>query len=180
MTVRLEALCPSSMPLDALLRGERCCDPPHPADRVDTHHLLHRQRINRMRPGAFVVNTGRGSTSRYRRSSPGPGERTARRGGVGCPRGRGGSLLQRPQGSVQSITGSCRGADKSCRMSLITPRTPLTTLITPWATSSRTLWSIVLPFSGKKTGMDRLRVAVNLWGVFRRASGLGQIRTRDR
>jgi D-specific alpha-keto acid dehydrogenase len=28
---------------------------------ADTHHLLDRQRIERMRPGAFIVNTGRGS-----------------------------------------------------------------------------------------------------------------------
>jgi D-specific alpha-keto acid dehydrogenase len=27
----------------------------------ETHHLLHRQRIEQMRPGAFVINTGRGS-----------------------------------------------------------------------------------------------------------------------
>jgi D-specific alpha-keto acid dehydrogenase len=28
---------------------------------TDTHHLLSRRRIDRMRPGAFVINTGRGS-----------------------------------------------------------------------------------------------------------------------
>ena len=28
---------------------------------VDTHHLLDRRRIERMKPGAFIVNTGRGS-----------------------------------------------------------------------------------------------------------------------
>jgi D-specific alpha-keto acid dehydrogenase len=28
---------------------------------ADTHHLLNRQRIDQMRPGAFVINTGRGS-----------------------------------------------------------------------------------------------------------------------
>jgi D-specific alpha-keto acid dehydrogenase len=27
----------------------------------ETHHLLHRQRIGQMKPGAFVINTGRGS-----------------------------------------------------------------------------------------------------------------------
>ena len=27
----------------------------------ETHHLLHRQRISQMKPGAFVINTGRGS-----------------------------------------------------------------------------------------------------------------------
>jgi D-specific alpha-keto acid dehydrogenase len=27
----------------------------------ETHHLLHRQRIRQMKPGAFIVNTGRGS-----------------------------------------------------------------------------------------------------------------------
>ena len=28
---------------------------------AETHHLLDRQRISRMKPGAFVINTGRGS-----------------------------------------------------------------------------------------------------------------------
>jgi len=28
---------------------------------AETHHILNRQRIEHMRPGAFVVNTGRGS-----------------------------------------------------------------------------------------------------------------------
>ena len=49
-----------SMPLDALLR-ESDVVTLHTPLTADTHHLLHRQRINRMRPGAFVVNTGRGS-----------------------------------------------------------------------------------------------------------------------
>jgi D-specific alpha-keto acid dehydrogenase len=33
----------------------------HTSLNADTHHLLNRQRIEGMRPGAFIVNTGRGS-----------------------------------------------------------------------------------------------------------------------
>lgn len=48
------------LPLDELLRQ---CDVVtlHTPLKPDTHHLLNRQRIEQMRHGAFIVNTGRGS-----------------------------------------------------------------------------------------------------------------------
>ena len=46
--------------LDALLRQSDLVTLHTPLTE-ETHHLLHRQRIDQMKPGAFVVNTGRGS-----------------------------------------------------------------------------------------------------------------------
>jgi D-specific alpha-keto acid dehydrogenase len=47
------------VPLDELLRRSDMVTLHTPLN-ADTYHLLNRQRIERMRPGAFVVNTGRG------------------------------------------------------------------------------------------------------------------------
>ncbi|RKT56539.1 D-isomer specific 2-hydroxyacid dehydrogenase family protein [Saccharothrix australiensis] len=47
------------VPLDALLRRSDVVTLHTPLD-ADTHHLLDRGRIERMKPGAVVVNTGRG------------------------------------------------------------------------------------------------------------------------
>lgn len=46
--------------LDALLRRSDIVTLHTPLT-ADTHHLLHRRRIERMKPGAYVVNTGRGA-----------------------------------------------------------------------------------------------------------------------
>jgi D-specific alpha-keto acid dehydrogenase len=46
--------------LDALLTQSDVVTLHTPLTR-ETHHLLHRQRISQMKPGAFVINTGRGS-----------------------------------------------------------------------------------------------------------------------
>lgn len=48
------------VPLDELLRRSDIVTLHAPLT-ADTHHLLDRRRIERMKPGAFVVNTGRGS-----------------------------------------------------------------------------------------------------------------------
>ena len=48
------------MPLDELLRRSDVVTLHTPLT-ADTHHLLDRRRIEQMRPGAFVVNTGRGA-----------------------------------------------------------------------------------------------------------------------
>lgn len=48
------------VPLDELLRDSDIVSLHAPLT-DDTHHLLDRRRIERMKPGAFVVNTGRGS-----------------------------------------------------------------------------------------------------------------------
>ncbi|MFD5899467.1 D-isomer specific 2-hydroxyacid dehydrogenase family protein [Streptomyces sp. NPDC060366] len=47
------------VPLDELLRVSDIVTLHAPLD-ADTHHLLNRQRIERMKHGAFVINTGRG------------------------------------------------------------------------------------------------------------------------
>jgi D-specific alpha-keto acid dehydrogenase len=47
-------------PLDELLRQSDVVTLHAPLN-ADTHHLLNRRRIEQMKPGAFVVNTGRGS-----------------------------------------------------------------------------------------------------------------------
>jgi D-specific alpha-keto acid dehydrogenase len=47
-------------PLDELLRQSDLVTLHAPLN-ADTHHLLNRRRIEQMKPGAFVVNTGRGS-----------------------------------------------------------------------------------------------------------------------
>jgi D-specific alpha-keto acid dehydrogenase len=56
--------CPKSsaayVPLDELLQRSDVVTLHTPLT-ADTHHLLHRQRIDQMRPGAFIVNTGRGA-----------------------------------------------------------------------------------------------------------------------
>jgi D-specific alpha-keto acid dehydrogenase len=46
--------------LDALLAQSDVVTLHTPLTRA-THHLLHRERISQMKPGAFVINTGRGS-----------------------------------------------------------------------------------------------------------------------
>jgi D-specific alpha-keto acid dehydrogenase len=46
--------------LDALLAQSDVVTLHTPLTR-ETHHLLHRQRMSQMKPGAFVINTGRGS-----------------------------------------------------------------------------------------------------------------------
>jgi D-specific alpha-keto acid dehydrogenase len=48
------------VPLDALLRQSDIVTLHTPLT-ADTHHLLNRRRIERMKHGAFVINTGRGS-----------------------------------------------------------------------------------------------------------------------
>lgn len=48
------------VPLDELVRRSDIVTLHTPLT-ADTHHLLDRQRIEQMRPGAFVINTGRGS-----------------------------------------------------------------------------------------------------------------------
>lgn len=48
------------VPLDELLRRSDMVTLHTPLN-ASTHHLLNRQRIERMKPGAFIVNTGRGS-----------------------------------------------------------------------------------------------------------------------
>jgi D-specific alpha-keto acid dehydrogenase len=48
------------VPLDEVLRQSDIVTLHTPLT-ADTHHLLNRQRMERMKPGAFVVNTGRGS-----------------------------------------------------------------------------------------------------------------------
>ncbi|MFI5588455.1 D-isomer specific 2-hydroxyacid dehydrogenase family protein [Amycolatopsis sp. NPDC051758] len=48
------------VPLDELL-GQSDIVTLHTPLTADTHHLLDRRRITRMKPGAFIVNTGRGS-----------------------------------------------------------------------------------------------------------------------
>ncbi|MGV9879589.1 D-isomer specific 2-hydroxyacid dehydrogenase family protein [Streptomyces sp. NPDC003006] len=48
------------MPLDELLRSSDVVTLHAPLN-AETHHLLDRERIQRMKPGAFVVNTGRGA-----------------------------------------------------------------------------------------------------------------------
>jgi len=48
------------VPLDELLRQSDIVTLHTPLN-ADTHHLLNRQRIEQMRHGAFVINTGRGS-----------------------------------------------------------------------------------------------------------------------
>ncbi len=46
--------------LDALLQQSDVVTLHTPLN-ADTHHLLNRQRLEQMRPGAFIINTGRGS-----------------------------------------------------------------------------------------------------------------------
>ena len=48
------------VPLDELLRRSDIVTLHTPLN-ADTHHLLNRRRIDQMRPGAFIINTGRGS-----------------------------------------------------------------------------------------------------------------------
>jgi len=48
------------LPLDELLRQSDVVTLHTPLD-AETHHLLDRQRIEQMKPGAFIINTGRGS-----------------------------------------------------------------------------------------------------------------------
>jgi D-specific alpha-keto acid dehydrogenase len=48
------------VPLDELLQQSDIVTLHAPLN-ADTHHLLHRQRIERMKHGAFIINTGRGS-----------------------------------------------------------------------------------------------------------------------
>jgi D-specific alpha-keto acid dehydrogenase len=48
------------VPLDELLQQSDIVTLHTPLN-ADTHHLLSRQRIERLKPGAFVINTGRGS-----------------------------------------------------------------------------------------------------------------------
>jgi D-specific alpha-keto acid dehydrogenase len=48
------------VPLDELL-GQSDIVTLHTPLTADTHHLLHRQRINQMKDGAFIINTGRGA-----------------------------------------------------------------------------------------------------------------------
>ena len=48
------------VPLDELLQQSNVVTLHLPLN-ADTHHLLNRQRIEQMRMGAFVINTGRGS-----------------------------------------------------------------------------------------------------------------------
>jgi D-specific alpha-keto acid dehydrogenase len=47
------------VPVDALLQQSDVVTLHVPLS-ADTHHLLNRQRIDQMRPGAFIINTGRG------------------------------------------------------------------------------------------------------------------------
>jgi D-specific alpha-keto acid dehydrogenase len=48
------------VPLDELLRSSDIVTLHTPLT-AETHHLLNRQRIDQMKPGAFIINTGRGS-----------------------------------------------------------------------------------------------------------------------
>lgn len=56
--------CPKTpaeyVPLDQLLQQSQLVTLHTPLD-ADTHHLLDRQRLEQMRPGAFIINTARGS-----------------------------------------------------------------------------------------------------------------------
>ena len=56
--------CPNTsaeyVPLDELIRRSDIITLHTPLT-ADTHHLLHRQRIEQMKDGAFIINTGRGS-----------------------------------------------------------------------------------------------------------------------
>ncbi|MFV2176257.1 D-lactate dehydrogenase VanH [Actinomadura sp. LOL_016] len=51
--------CADYVPLDALIERSDIVTLHTPLT-ADTHHLLDRQRIERMKPGAYIVNTGRG------------------------------------------------------------------------------------------------------------------------
>lgn len=51
---------PDHVPLDELLQRSDVVSLHTPLD-ADTHHLLDRQRIERMKPGALLINTGRGA-----------------------------------------------------------------------------------------------------------------------
>jgi D-specific alpha-keto acid dehydrogenase len=51
---------PGYAPLDELLRHSDIVTLHTPLT-AETHHLLNRERIEQMKPGAFIVNTGRGS-----------------------------------------------------------------------------------------------------------------------
>jgi D-specific alpha-keto acid dehydrogenase len=51
---------PDHVPLDELLEQSDVVTLHAPLD-VDTHHLLDQRRMARMRPGAFLINTGRGA-----------------------------------------------------------------------------------------------------------------------
>jgi D-specific alpha-keto acid dehydrogenase len=52
--------CAEYVPLDVLLKQSDAVTLHTPLT-ADTHHLLNRRRIQQMRPGAFVINTGRGA-----------------------------------------------------------------------------------------------------------------------
>ncbi|MEV0716003.1 D-isomer specific 2-hydroxyacid dehydrogenase family protein [Asanoa sp. NPDC050611] len=57
---RRDMASPFHVPLDELLRQSDIVTLHTPLT-ADTHHLLNRQRIGRLKHGAFIINTGRGS-----------------------------------------------------------------------------------------------------------------------
>jgi D-specific alpha-keto acid dehydrogenase len=71
-------------PLDEVLQQSDVVTLHTPLD-ADTHHLLNRQRIDRMRHGAFIINTGRGALLDTEAASS-IGKRATRRCGLGRPR----------------------------------------------------------------------------------------------
>ncbi len=72
------------VPLDELLRQSDIVTLHTPLN-ADTHHLLNRQRIEQLKPGAFIINTGRGALLHTEALLSAIGERPAGRRGVGRP-----------------------------------------------------------------------------------------------
>ena len=113
---------PSSCPLEDLLRESDVVTLHLPLDR--RHPPPHRTpSIEMMKPGAFLINTGRGALRRHRGAARGALESgTARRRGAGCARRRGRALLLRSAPASRSTTRCCCGCN-SCPNVIITPHT---------------------------------------------------------
>ena len=116
------------VPLDELLQLSDIVTLHTPLN-ADTHHLLNRRRIEQMKHGAFIINTGRGSLLDTEALISAIGERPTGRCGAGRPRRRGRNLLRRLQQARPSRASRCCGC-KSCRTCL-SVRTPPTTQTTP-------------------------------------------------
>ncbi len=159
------------VPLDELLRRSDIVTLHTPLN-ADTHHLLSRRRIEQMKDGAFIINTGRGAlldTTPF--WTPWRVADSAARRWMSSKARKDSST---PTAGSDPLNINCCCGCTSCRTSS-SRRTPPTTPTTPCETSSRTRSA-----TASASGDDRHGSAEPgrpLRRVLRRTPHLGQVRS---